>query len=73
MHFHMNNVPTKPDMASIRREGQAFLAEIESHGHVLPSLEDVDGIKPDSTIPESRTRQMAGFAEDQKPQVIRPK
>ena len=37
----MTDLTTKPDMVAIRREGQAFLAEIESRGHVLPSLENV--------------------------------
>lgn len=69
----MNDLQTIPDMDAIRREGQALLAEIESRGHILPSLDDVDGIKPYSTIPEYKTRQLPGFAEDQNPQVIKPK
>jgi hypothetical protein len=69
----MKDLATKPDMVAIRREGQAFLAEVESRGHILPSLDDVNGTKPYSTISEPRSRQLAGFAENQKPQVIRPK
>jgi hypothetical protein len=69
----MKDIATKPDMAAIRREGQALLAEIESRGHILPSLDDVNAVKRYSTLPEPRTRQLAGFAEDQNPQVIRPK
>jgi hypothetical protein len=69
----MKDFATKPDMVAIHREGQAFLAEIEKRGHVLPSLEDVNGMKQYSMISEPRSRQLVGFAEDQKPQVIRPK
>jgi hypothetical protein len=52
----MKDLATKPDMVAIRLEGQAFLAEIEYRGHILPSLEDVDAIKPYSTIREARSK-----------------
>jgi hypothetical protein len=52
----MKDIATKPDMAAIRHEGQTFLVEIEKRGHILPSLEDVDAIKPYSTIREARSK-----------------
>ena len=69
----MKNLATRPDMVAIRREGQVFLAEIEKRGHILPSLEDVHDVEPYSTIHETGSNEYAGFAEDRKPQVIRPR
>ncbi len=69
----MKDFATKPDMIAIRREGQAFLAEIEKRGHILPSLEDVQSMKTYIAVRETGSDEFAGFTEDRKPQVIKPK
>jgi hypothetical protein len=43
-------------MIAIRREGQAFLAEIEKRGHVLPTLEEVNASKPFATVGKARLK-----------------
>jgi hypothetical protein len=71
LNERMKNFWSKLDMTAIRANGQAYLAELEKHGHVLPSLEHLQ-LKATTPILQSHpTTELQGFAEDDHPPLNR--
>jgi hypothetical protein len=62
---------TKLDTSKIRNDGQAYLAELEKRGYVLPSLENLR-LKTETPVPQSQTSaELQGFAKDEQQSLNR--